>query len=300
MGTIRELVGSDGSAIIAAESLEALKAMPAESVALVYVDPPFNTGKEQRLTQIRAVADPEGDRIGFGGRRYRTTSRQTMSFDDQYDDYLAFLEPRIREAQRVLEPTGSIFVHLDCREVHYCKVMMDGVFGRENFQNEIIWSYDFGGRSRSRWSRKHDNILWYTKSQDRFTYNFEAIDRIPYLAPDLVGPEKAARGKTPTDVWWQTIVPTNGRERTGYPTQKPLKILDRIVRVHSNPGDLVVDFFAGSGTTGEAAGALGRRFLMADSNPEAIDVMRARLSRFQPEFIEIGAADGSMPTRIAL
>jgi site-specific DNA-methyltransferase (adenine-specific) len=300
MGPLEQAIKSGDSAIVAAESMRALETLPDACAGLIYIDPPFNTGKRQRLTQIRTESDPKGDRTGFGGRRYRTTQRQTMAFDDCYDDYLAFLEPRLREAHRLLKPTGSIFVHLDCREVHYCKVMMDREFGRENFQNEIIWSYDFGGRSRSRWSRKHDNILWYSKASTGFTYNFDTIDRIPYMAPGLVGPEKAARGKTPTDVWWQTIVPTNGSERTGYPTQKPVKILDRIIRVHSQPTDLVVDFFAGSGTTGEAAGIHNRQFLMVDSNPEAINVMSKRLARFHPRHIDMGESADPTSIQVAL
>ncbi|MCG8554800.1 MAG: site-specific DNA-methyltransferase [Proteobacteria bacterium] len=273
--------------------MRALAELPDECVGLVYIDPPFNTGKRRRLTQLRTELDPDGDRTGFGGRRYRTTRLRSMSYGDDYDEYLSFLEPRLREARRVLRRDGSIFVHLDCREVHYCKVLMDGLFGRDNFQNEIIWSYDFGARSRSRWSRKHDNLLWYSRSPKAYSYNFDAVDRIPYMAPGLVGKEKAARGKTPTDVWWQTIVPTNGCERTGYPTQKPLKILDRIVRVHSKPGDLVLDFFAGSGTSGEAAGMHGRAFLMVDHNPEAIAVMSRRLSRFEPLMVDLAQPDAA-------
>jgi site-specific DNA-methyltransferase (adenine-specific) len=209
----------------------------------------------------------------------------TPGYADQFDDYLGFLEPRLREARRVLREDGSLFVHLDCREVHYAKVLLDDIFGRESFRNEIIWSYDYGARSKRRWPAKHDNLLWYTKDPERYTYRYDDIDRIPYMAPGLVGPEKAARGKTPTDVWWHTIVSPTGKEKTGYATQKPLGILERIVKVHSNPGDLVVDFFAGSGTTGEAAAKHGRQFLLVDSHRGAIDVMTKRLARFAPEIL---------------
>lgn len=198
-------------------------------------------------------------------------------YADTFEDYLAFLRPRLEEAHRLLKPEGSLFLHLDAREVHYAKVMLDEIFGRASFRNEIIWAYDYGGKPRDRWPAKHDNILWYSRDPGRYTFHYEEIDRIPYMAPELVGPEKAARGKIPTDVWWMTVVPTNSREKTGYPTQKPMKLLERIVRVHSNAGDLVLDFFAGSGTTGAAAAALGRRFLLIDSNPEAVEVMRRRL-----------------------
>ena len=251
--------------------------MPAGCARLIYVDPPFNTGREQSRTRVETTRDSNGDRNGFGGRRYRTQIVGKSGYADAFDDYLGFLEPRLEEARRVLADDGSLFVHLDAREVHYVKVMLDGLFGRASFKNEIIWAYDYGGRPRNRWPAKHDNILWYAKNPEKYVYNYDDIDRIPYLAPGLVGPEKAARGKVPTDVWWQTVVPTNGREKTGYPTQKPLPILERIVRVHSDPGDLVLDFFAGSGTTGEAAALNGRRYLLIDESDEAVAVMRRRL-----------------------
>ena len=264
--------------IILANNLVVLPTIPAGSVPLIVIDPPFNTGRAQRRTRLRTVADPGGDRTGFGGKRYRTERVSEQSFDDSFEDLPAFLEPRLREAHRILTDQGSLFLHVDCREVHYCKVLLDQIFGRDSFINELIWAYDFGGRPKNRWPAKHDNILWYARDPERYTFNYDAIDRIPYMAPGLVGPEKAARGKTPTDVWWQTIVPTGGRERTGYPTQKPLPILERIVRVHSKPGELVLDFFAGSGTTGEAAARNGRDFLLVDEHPAAVQVMARRLA----------------------
>ncbi|MBC7459966.1 MAG: site-specific DNA-methyltransferase [Thermoleophilia bacterium] len=243
--------------IVLGDNLEVLRALPDGAANLVYIDPPFNTGKPQRLS--------------------------THAYDDRFGDaFLEFLEPRLRELRRVLAPDGSFFLHIDPRESHYCKVLLDSIFGRDAYMNEIVWAYDYGGRSKRRWSSKHDVIFWYVRDPNSYTYDFDAIDRVPYMAPDLVGPEKAARGKTPTDVWWQTIVPTMGRERTGYPTQKPIAILERIVRVHSRLGDLVLDCFAGSGTTGEAAAKHGRDFLLVDENPAAIDVMAARLARFEP------------------
>ncbi len=265
--------------IILADNIDVLPQIADASIPLVYIDPPFNTGSERTLKRIRATRDDEsGERVGFQGRRYRTESAGDFGrYPDAWDDYLAFLEPRLRELHRVLTPTGSLFLHLDPRESHYCKVLLDQIFGRASFINEIIWAYDFGGRSKKKWPAKHDTILWYAKDPNQYTFNYDEIDRIPYLAPGLVGEEKARRGKTPTDVWWQTIVPTSGRERTGYPTQKPLAILERIVRVHSNPGDMVLDCFAGSGTTGEAAAKLGRHYLLIDNNPEAIEVISKRL-----------------------
>ena len=272
--------------IVLADNMEYLPTLPDGLADLVYIDPPFNTGRTQKRRSIRTVRDDAGgDRTGFGGRRYRTVDAGSSSYSDDFDDYLAFLEPRLREAHRILKPDGSFFLHVDYREVHYCKVLLDGIFGRESFINEIIWAYDFGARSKSRWSAKHDNILWYAKNPRRYTYNYDEIDRIPYMAPSLVGAEKAARGKTPTDVWWHTIVGTNSREKTGYATQKPLGVLERLIRVHSNPGDLVVDFFAGSGTTGEAAAKHGRRFLLVDVNPDAVKVMARRLGQYGAEVV---------------
>lgn len=264
------------------DNLEVLRTLPDSSFDLVYVDPPFNTGKRQSRTRLRTERDPAGDRVGFKGERYRTVQLGTSAFSDSFDDYLAFLEPRLEEARRVLRPEGSLFVHLDYREVHYVKVLLDGLLGRDRFLNEIIWAYDYGARTKKRWSPKHDNILWYAMDPARYTYRYEDVDRIPYMAPGLVGPEKAARGKTPTDTWWHTIVSPTGRERTGYPTQKPMGIVERIVRVHSNPGDRLLDFFAGSGTLGEAAHRNGRDAVLVDDNPEAIEVMRRRLASAEP------------------
>jgi site-specific DNA-methyltransferase (adenine-specific) len=269
--------------IVLGDNLEVLPALPDALADLIYIDPPFNTGKRQARRRLRTTRDAAGDRTGFGGRRYRSELVGTSEFDDRFDDYPAFLEPRLRHARRLLKPHGSFFLHVDCREVHYLKVQLDGIFGRECFMNEIIWAYDYGGRPRRRWPAKHDTILWYVRDPRRYTFVREAMDRIPYAAPGLVGPEKAARGKTPTDVWWHTIVPTNGRERTGYATQKPLGVLRRIVRVHSRPGDLCLDFFAGSGTLGEAAALEGRDFLLVDSSPAAVEVMRKRLAFAEPE-----------------
>jgi site-specific DNA-methyltransferase (adenine-specific) len=268
--------------IVHGENLTVLRGMDAESVELIYVDPPFNTGRRQARRQIKTVRDVEGDRTGFGGKRYRTevVEANGAGYGDQFEDFIGFLRPRMMEAHRILTATGSLFFHIDYREVHYCKVMLDEIFGRECFQNEIIWAYDYGARATKKWPAKHDNILWYTKDPERYTFNLEASDRIPYMAPGLVGAEKAARGKTPTDVWWHTIVSPTGKEKTGYATQKPLGVLERIVRVHSNEGERVLDFFAGSGTTGEAAAKHKREFVLVDESPEAVAVMERRLGRF--------------------
>ena len=271
--------------ILHGENLSALRSLPDCSIELIYIDPPFNTGVTQKRTRIRTIRDADGDRTGFGGNRYRTEKLASAPiYADIFDDYIGFLRPRMIEAHRILTPTGSLFFHIDPREVHYCKVMLDEVFalhggaGRACFQNEIIWAYDYGARATKRWPAKHDNILWYTRHPTDYTFNLDATDRIPYMAPGLVGAEKAARGKTPTDVWWHTIVSPTGKEKTGYPTQKPLGILERIVRVHSNTGDTVLDFFAGSGTAGVAAVRNQRNCILIDQSPEAIALMTQRLA----------------------
>lgn len=266
--------------ILHGENLEVLASLPAGFARLAYLDPPFNTGRVQKRDRMRVRRDADGTRAGFHGVRYRVERKKSASFVDRFDDFTAFLMPRIEAVVRCLTPDGSLFVHLDPREVHYVKVALDALLGRASFVNEIIWAYDFGGRSRTRWPQKHDTLLWYARDPERYVFDYDAIDRIPYMAPGLVTKEKAARGKTPTDVWWQTIVPTNSREKTGYPTQKPLPILERIVRVHSREGDVVLDPFAGSGTTGEAAARNGRGFVLIDQSREAVATMRKRLAGY--------------------
>jgi site-specific DNA-methyltransferase (adenine-specific) len=263
-------------AVFHGDNLPVLRGLASESVDLIYTDPPFNTGRTQARTQIATVRDPDGDRTGFQGKRYRTIKLGTRKYADAFDDYLGFLEPRLVETRRILKNDGSLFLHIDCREAHYCRVLLDGLFGRTSFINEIIWAYDYGGRSKTRWPAKHDNILWYAKDPDNYQFHLDACDRIPYMAPGLVGKEKARRGKTPTDTWWHTIVSPNSREKTGYPTQKPRGVIDRIVRVHSRPGDLLCDCFAGSGTLGESAAELGRDCILIDDNPGALRVMEER------------------------
>lgn len=260
------------------DNLEVLKSLPSGSVDLIYIDPPFNTGKVQKRVQLKTIRSSTGERMGFQGLRYQATTVGSKQFADCFDDFLGFLEPRLREARRVLALNGSFYFHIDFREAHYCKILLDDIFGRDSFLNEIIWAYDYGGRSKNKWPAKHDNIFLYVKNPKEYVFNTDEIERIPYMAPGLAGPEKAARGKMPTDTWWHTIVPTNGREKTGYPTQKPLGILRRIIAASSRPDALVMDFFAGSGTTGAAAMALGRRFVLVDNNPEAHAVMARRFA----------------------
>lgn len=267
------------SCIVQGDNLAVLSTLPDESFTVIYLDPPFNTGRAQvrRTTKSIPVADGEGDRVGFSGRSYETVMGQLRRYDDSFADYLAFLEPRLVEAKRLLTQDGTLYLHLDYREVHYAKIMLDALFGRDSFLNEIIWAYDFGGKSTRKWPSKHDTILVYVKDPKKYHFDSAEVDREPYMAPGLVGPEKAARGKLPTDVWWHTIVSPTGKEKTGYPTQKPVGVLRRIVAASSRPGDWVLDFFAGSGTTGAAAQLLGRKFVCVDVNPEAIDIMSERL-----------------------
>jgi site-specific DNA-methyltransferase (adenine-specific) len=264
--------------IILSDNLPILKGIKSGTIDLIYIDPPFNTGKTQERTRIKTIRSETGDRTGFQGRRYATVKIGTKSYLDSFGNYLAFLEPRLIEAHRVLAPHGSLYFHIDYREVHYCKILLDTIFGRECFLNEIIWAYDYGARSKSKWPAKHDNILVYVKDPRHYVFHYQELERIPYMAPSLVGPAKAARGKTPTDTWWHTIVPTNGREKTGYPTQKPVGILKRIIQASSSKKDWVLDFFAGSGTTGAACIELGRRFILVDDNPDAIKVMAKRFA----------------------
>mgnify|MGYP002654391176 CR=1 FL=1 len=268
--------------VFQADNLEILKSIPSGSVQLVYIDPPFNTGKTQKRESIRTVRSETGERKGFKGQSYESIRESVTSYKDSFTDYWGFLSPRLEEAWRILHDSGTLYLHLDYREVHYAKVMLDGLFGKDNFLNEIIWAYDYGARSTKRWPAKHDNILVYSKSPGYY-FNSKEVDREPYMAPGLVTPEKAERGKLPTDVWWHTIVSPTGKEKTGYATQKPEGILRRIIMASSQSGDLVVDFFAGSGTTGAVAKKLQRRFVLVDENPEAIKIIKKRLDAITSE-----------------
>jgi site-specific DNA-methyltransferase (adenine-specific) len=265
--------------ILLGENLELLPSFDDESFQLIYIDPPFNTGKEQTRKTLQTTPDEDGDRTGFNGRRYRTRLLEQSSYRDSFDDYLAFLAPRLEEAHRLLKDSGTLYFHIDWREAHYCKLLLDEVFGREAFLNEIVWAYDYGARTKRSWPKKHDTILVYVKDPAGYFFNSEEVDREPYMAPGLVTAEKVERGKLPTDVWWHTIVPTAGREKTGYPTQKPEGIVRRMVQASTREGDRCLDFFAGSGTLGAVAAQLGRRYVLIDSNPEAVRIMRARLQK---------------------
>jgi site-specific DNA-methyltransferase (adenine-specific) len=279
--------------IVLGDNLDVLPRFADESFQMIYVDPPFNTGRPQRRRTLSTVPDSDGDRVGFKGRRYATRLLAESSYGDAFGEYLEFIGPRLVEARRLLHRTGTLYFHIDYREAHYCKLLLDEVFGRECFLNEIIWAYDYGARAKARWPAKHDTILVYVKDIGAYYFDADAVDREPYMAPGLVTPEKAARGKLPTDVWWHTIVPTNGREKTGYPTQKPEGIVRRMLLASSRPGDWCLDFFAGSGTLGAVAAQECRRYVLVDSNPEACRVMRERLG------VEVTPAEATAVPRTA-
>lgn len=263
--------------VVQADAADLLPKLADETFQLIYIDPPFNTGKVQQRKTLKTKRSTNGDRVGFQGRSYATTEVSRIGYLDVYEDYLEFIGPKLDEARRLLRSDGTLYFHIDYREAHYCKLALDAIFGRECFLNEVIWAYDYGGRGKDRWPQKHDTILVYVKEKGHHYFNQDKIERIPYMAPGLVSAEKRERGKLPTDVWWHTIVPTSGKEKTGYPNQKPEGILRRVIQASSAPGELVLDFFAGSGTTGAVARQLDRRFVLADHNPEALMVMRKRL-----------------------
>jgi site-specific DNA-methyltransferase (adenine-specific) len=268
------------------DNLGILKSIADQSIQLIYIDPPFNTGRQQQRSKTTTKRSDAGNRIGFKGQRYETVKDTILSYDDQFANYWEFLEPRLEQAFRVLKDSGTLYLHLDYREAHYAKVLLDALFGPECFLNEIIWSYDYGGKSKSRWPAKHDTILVYVKDPENYYFDSESVDREPYMAPGLVTPEKVAKGKLPTDVWWHTIVSPTGTEKTGYPTQKPIGILRRIIQASSKQGDTVLDFFAGSGTTGFVANELGRKFILIDQNPESIAVIKERLPVRSFQFVD--------------
>ena len=296
--------------IIEGDNLEAAGTLASGSFSLVYLDPPFNTGRAQErqvVTARRADTTPENAaetgaeaagspdsatdlrssggragerevRHGFHGLAYERVRCMLRAYDDRFDDYGEFLMPRLEEAWRLLADDGTLYLHLDYREAHYAKVLLDALVGRDKFLNELIWAYDYGAKTRKRWPTKHDTILVYVKDPRAYYFDSEGVDREPYMAPGLVTPEKAARGKRPVSVMWHTIVSPTGREKTGYPTQKPEGLLRRFVQASSREGDLCLDPFAGSGTLGAVARKLGRRYLLIDESPEAVRVMRERLN----------------------
>lgn len=275
-----------GSRVVEADAAWLLPKLPDETFQLIYIDPPFNTGKVQERRTLRTDRSGDGDRVGFQGRTYTTTELSRIGYLDAFEDYLEFIGPKLEEARRLLRGDGTLYFHIDAREAHYCKIALDAIFGRECFLNEVIWAYDYGGRGKDRWPQKHDTILVYVKNKGGHFFDQDQIERIPYMAPGLVTAEKRERGKLPTDVWWHTIVPTNGKEKTGYPNQKPEGVLRRVIQASSAPGELVLDFFAGSGTTGAVAQKLGRRFVLVDQNREAIEVMRRRLGANGVQYLD--------------
>jgi site-specific DNA-methyltransferase (adenine-specific) len=281
-------VAARADLVVLGDNLEVLARFADGSFRLVYADPPFNTGRVQVRKTLATVADPTGERTGFAGRRYRSALLSESRYRDSFGDYLGFLEPRLREIRRLLDPEGTFYLHVDYREAHYVKLLLDELFGRECFLNEIVWAYDYGGRPRRRWPAKHDTILVYVKDPERYFFDAEAVEREPYMAPGLVTAEKARRGKLPTDVWWHTIVSPTGKEKTGYPTQKPEGLMRRMVQASTRPGDWCLDPFAGSGTLGAVAAKLDRRYVLVDSSREAVRVAAERLAPFAPALEGVG------------
>ena len=293
---VGEKIVLDDDLVIAADNALVLDKLPAAAFDLIYLDPPFNTGRAQSRRTLSVAADPNGGRVGFGGRRYTSQLLRSLSYDDEFADYLAFLHPRLERIRTLLAPHGTLYFHIDYREAHYCKLLLDEIFGRDAFLNEIIWAYDYGAKPRRRWPAKHDTILVYVRTPGGHHFDADAVEREPYMAPGLVSADKAARGKRPTDVWFHTIVPTNGREKTGYPTQKPEGVLRRLVAASSRPGGWCLDPFAGSGTLGAVCQTLGRRFVLVDESPVAIEVMRTRLTSDRQETL---LADSAAARRFA-
>lgn len=245
---------------------------------LIYLDPPFGTGK------VYAAR--------IGGERCRPARAVDAYRDDlAFDAYLRWLGDRLALMRDLLHETGTLYVHLDWHAVHYVKVALDRLFGRQRFLNELIWCYHGPSPIRSAFKRKHDTILVYTRSADYF-FDADAV-RVPYdpttvktfasspkagfgKTPDL------ARGKVPEDWWYFPVVARVHTERVGYETQKPTALLDRIIKASSRPGDLVGDFFAGSGTTGVVAARLGRNVALVDRNPVAVEKTLLRLADLSP------------------
>ena len=254
-------MGEGTNRLVLADNLAFLRTLPDECIDLIYADPPFATGRRRRTRRGTAT---------FGDHRPRDLA-----------EYLGWLNARLFEMRRVLAPTGTLYVHLDWHVVHYVKVELDKLFGGEDhFRNEIVWHYNSGPRRRSDFGRRHDLILRYTKSADCF-FDPDAV-RQPY-SPDINIPACKRhyyhpQGKVMDDVWRIPIIAQNDKaERLGYPTQKPEALLDIIVRASSNEGQLVADFFCGSGTALAVAAKRGRRWLGCDANPDAIAIAADRL-----------------------
>ena len=225
------------------------------------------------------VADEDGDRTGFAGRRYRTQEVGSLAYDDAFDDYVGFLAPRLRHARRLLADHGTLYVHLDPRESHYVKVHLDTLFGRDCFLNEIVWAYDYGAKTRRRWPAKHDTILVYVKDRDAYHFDDAEVERdpLPGARRSWGRRRRRAASASPTRGFTPSSRPT-AREKTGYPTQKPEGVVRRMVAASSRPGGWCLDFFAGSGTLGAVAAALGRRFVLVDCHPDAIGIASRRLA----------------------
>ena len=269
------------NSLILGENLASMSALLGEyegRIDLIYADPPFFTNR--RFTA----------RVGRGEDSRRPQNwKLAEGYPDHWEDldaYLDMLYPRLHLMHRLLSPTGSLYLHLDWHANAYARLLLDEIFGPDRLLNEIAWVYHGPSPIRSAFNRKHDIILAYTRSKD-YTFNADDV-RQPYdqnTVKTFASSRKAGfgkipdleRGKVPEDWWYFPVVARLHQERTGYPTQKPEALLERIIRASSNPGDWVADFFCGSGTTPQVAARLGRRFIAADVSVRAIQTARSRL-----------------------
>ncbi len=270
-----QTIGPDGSAsalfpggrdrLIYGDCLPVMRELPAGSFDCIYIDPPFFTGVERRLQHSQQRGPSYADTWGDG-----------------LQEYLDWLEERLAVMRELLQPEGALLVHLDWHAVHYVKVLLDRLFGMRHFQNEFIWYYSGGGASRIRFARKHDTILYYTRSATTWKFYADRV-REPYKWTD--GQPRAdgsardyTRGKLPDDVWQHHALLPWAKESLGYPTQKPMALLTRLLLATTDAGDVVGDFCCGSGTTAAAAQQLARRWVAGDDSRAAICLAAERLT----------------------
>lgn len=279
--------------LLLGDNLQVLKTLPDESVDLIYLDPPF-----------------------FSNRNYEVIwgdAGEVRSFNDRWSGdmmhYIGWLKERVQEMHRVLKPTGSLYLHCDWHADAYIRVhILDPIFGEKNFRNEIIWAYtNSGGRSKNGFAKKHDTIFWYSKLSKNFIFNSKdvlierragktsrggiiGIDKDGRSFQEIKSNGKVYRyfldeGKIPEDVWTIETMPPHGRERLGYPTQKPEALLERIIKASSNEGDVVLDPFVGGGTTVAVAEKLNRKWIGIDQSVQAIKVSQERIAKIKNERI---------------
>ena len=278
------------------DNLPVLRGLDSDSIDLIATDPPFNKGvpafegttKAGQNVEFKDVWNWNDDvhvewTNAISGRHpslYAAIDAANRTAGYDMGAFLCWMGVRVLEMHRVLKPTGSLYLHCDQTASHYLKAMMDAIFGRKNFRNEIIWSYRTGGASKRYWPRKHDSILFYVKSD---SYEHSPIQERIFYDKKFFTQKVDAEGNYYADVYvrdvWDDIKPiiSVSKERTGYPTQKPLALYKRMIQASSNPGDMVLDPFAGCATTCVAAEQLGRQWIGIDIREESGDVIRERL-----------------------